>query len=182
MDRSYWHYHICLARMMCIELWLAKIQTWTSIWFSQTLNRFVKLKKIQPLIWWRSRVFFFSRSNICVQHTGYPVRAAKRAQLNMFIKKVNQIDVTQKLPTALLPILWIDEGIELNDELQRMIKNRLLIILLLLKIVHYGLVAGGVLVFLVFSTWYLIRRHHRSSTKITPLTWMLLTVDYVILK
>lgn len=98
------------------------------------------------------------------------MRAAKRAQLNMFIKKVNQIDVTQKLPTALLPILWIDEGIELNDELQRMIKNRLLIILLLLKIVHYGLVAGGVLVFLVFSTWYLIRRHHRSSTKITPLT------------
>lgn len=99
------------------------------------------------------------------------MRAAKRVQLNMFIKKVNQIDVTQKLPTALLPILWIDEGIELNEELQKMIKNRLLIILLLLKIVHYTLVAGGILVFIVFSIWYLIRRHQQqSSTKITPLT------------
>lgn len=125
---------------------------------------------------------FFSWLNICLQHTGYPVRAAKRVQLNMFIKKVNQIDVTQKLPTVLLPILWIDEGIELNDELQKMIKNRLLIILLLLKIAHYTMVVGGILVFLVFSTWYLIRRHQRSSTKITPLTWMLLTIDYRIIK
>lgn len=98
------------------------------------------------------------------------MRAAKRVQLNMFIKKVNQIDVTEKLPTVLLPILWLDEGIELNEELQKMIKNRLLIILLLLNIVHYTLLVGGVLVFLVFSTWYLIRRHQHSSTKIIPLT------------
>lgn len=97
------------------------------------------------------------------------MRAAKRVQLNMFIKKVNQIDVTEKLPTVLMPILWIDEGIELNDELQKMIKNRLIIILLILKIVHYTLVVGGTLVFIVFSIWYLIRRHS-SSTKITPIT------------
>lgn len=96
------------------------------------------------------------------------MRAAKRVQLNMFIKKVNQVDVTEKLLTALMPILWIDEGIELNEELQKMIKNRLIIILLILKIVHYTLLVGGTLVFIVFSTWYLIRQH--SSTKITPIT------------
>lgn len=98
------------------------------------------------------------------------MRAAKRVQLNMFIKKVNQIDVTEKLPTVLMPILWIDEGIELNEELQKMIKNRLIIMLLLLKSVHYTLLVGGTLVFIVFSIWYLIRRHLNSSTKITPQT------------
>lgn len=86
----------------------------------------------------------------------------------MFIKKVNQIDVTQKLQTVLMPILWLDEGIELNDEMQSMIKDRLLIVLLVLKIIYYALMAGGAVVFIVCSTWYLIRR--QSSTKITPLT------------
>lgn len=97
------------------------------------------------------------------------MRAAKRVQLNMFIKKVNQIDVTQKLPTVLMPILWLDEGVELNDEMQALVKNRLIIILLVLKIIHYGMMAGGAVVFLIFSTWYLIRRHLASTTKITPL-------------
>lgn len=102
------------------------------------------------------------------QHTGYPVRAAKRVQLNMFIKPINQIEVTEKLKTVLMPILWIDEGIELNEEMQNMIKNRLLIILLVLRIIYSGMIVGGILLFIVFSTWYLIRRN--SSTKIIPLT------------
>lgn len=43
------------------------------------------------------------------QNTGYPVRGAKRLQLNMFVKKINQIDVTEKLKTYLFPILWVEE-------------------------------------------------------------------------
>lgn len=52
-----------------------------------------------------------------MQHTGYPVRAAKRVQLNMFLKKVNQIPVTDKLKTLMCPILWIDEVIEIKTYL-----------------------------------------------------------------
>lgn len=45
------------------------------------------------------------------QHTGYPVKGGKRVQLNMFLKRINQIDITEKLKTTLMPILWVDEVI-----------------------------------------------------------------------
>lgn len=44
-----------------------------------------------------------------MQHTGYPVQGGKRVQLNMFLKKINQIDMTQNLKTVLMPVLWVDE-------------------------------------------------------------------------
>lgn len=46
----------------------------------------------------------FDKFGYFVQNTGYPVRGAKRLQLNMFLKRINQIDVTEKLQTALFPV------------------------------------------------------------------------------
>lgn len=44
-----------------------------------------------------------------LQNTGYPVRGNKRIQLNMFLKKIDEIDITQNIQTCLMPILWVDE-------------------------------------------------------------------------
>lgn len=49
-------------------------------------------------------VNIFQQKKYFVQNTGYPVRGAKRLQLNMFLKRINQIDVTEKLQTALFPV------------------------------------------------------------------------------
>lgn len=49
-------------------------------------------------------VNIFQKKKYFVQNTGYPVRGAKRLQLNMFLKRINQIDVTEKLQTALFPV------------------------------------------------------------------------------
>lgn len=44
-----------------------------------------------------------------LQNTGYPIRGGKRVQFNMFLRAIDQIDITKNLLTVLLPILWIDE-------------------------------------------------------------------------
>lgn len=46
---------------------------------------------------------------VCLQYTGYPLRGGKRVQFNMFVRQIDQIDITKNLKTALLPILWVDE-------------------------------------------------------------------------
>lgn len=43
------------------------------------------------------------------QNTGYPLRGYKRAQFNMFVRKVDQIDFTNKLKTFVMPIIWVEE-------------------------------------------------------------------------
>ncbi|XP_031619587.1 sensory neuron membrane protein 2 [Contarinia nasturtii] len=101
-------------------------------------------------------------------NTGYPIRGAKRLQLNMFLKKINSIDVTEKLKTYLFPIVWIEEGLELNEDMQSLVHWKLTYILLLLDVVHYTMLIGGILIFTTCSIWYLIRRNQEN--KITPLT------------
>lgn len=41
------------------------------------------------------------------------MEGAKRLQFSMFIQRVEDYDVMSKLPTVLLPLIWVDEG--LND-------------------------------------------------------------------
>lgn len=37
------------------------------------------------------------------------MRGGKRVQFNMFVRKIDQIDLTQNLRTVLMPMLWVDE-------------------------------------------------------------------------
>lgn len=60
------------------------------------------------------------------------------------------------------------QGIELNEDMQSLIKNRLLIILMVLEVVQYSLLIGGIVAFVVFGIWYLIRRN--KDTKIIPIS------------
>ncbi|XP_055324872.1 sensory neuron membrane protein 2 [Sitodiplosis mosellana] len=101
-------------------------------------------------------------------NTGYPLRGAKRVQLNMFIKKINQIDVTEQLQTCLLPIVWVEEGVELNDAMQSLLKWKLIYILIALDLLYYSMIFGGFLTFAGCSIWYLVRRNQEN--KVIPLT------------
>lgn len=57
------------------------------------------------------------------------------------------------------------QGVELNDELQQMIKNRLIIILNILEVFQYVLIGGGTLAFLFFTAWYIIRKRQQNQVK-----------------
>ncbi|KAJ8737630.1 hypothetical protein PYW08_000225 [Mythimna loreyi] len=59
-------------------------------------------------------------------NTGTPIRGAKRAQFNIFSRSVRSIPPTQNLRTALVPILWIEEAINLPSEFVEELSDRLL--------------------------------------------------------
>nr|AXY87884.1 sensory neuron membrane protein 2d [Subpsaltria yangi] len=49
--------------------------------------------------------------------TGYPLQGAKRMQLNMFLEKIDGVDILANVSTGLLPLVWIEEGLAVNEEL-----------------------------------------------------------------
>ncbi|KAJ8737345.1 hypothetical protein PYW07_000616 [Mythimna separata] len=67
-------------------------------------------------------------------NTGTPIRGAKRAQFNIFSRSVQGIPPTQNLRTALVPILWIEEAINLPDEFVGELTDRLLSSLRLVEV------------------------------------------------
>jgi lysosome membrane protein 2 len=72
--------------------------------------------------------------------TGAPLRGGKKMQFNMFLRKIDQIGITNQFTTPLLlPVLWVDEGIELNSDMTGLIKGDLINTLLILDIVQWTL-------------------------------------------
>lgn len=83
--------------------------------------------------------------------TGTPLYAKKRFQFSFPMHKVNKIDISQNLPTVLLPFIWVEEGIELPDFLITKLNNELFRVLKFLDVVRWlitilgaGIVSGGV--------------------------------------
>ncbi|KAK3908954.1 Sensory neuron membrane protein 2 [Frankliniella fusca] len=76
--------------------------------------------------------------------TGVPLRGGKRVQLNMFLTKIDQVDVLSSVSEGLFPILWVDEGIDLEgpslEQLQAATRR-----LTLLQVLPWVLVAGSAL-------------------------------------
>lgn len=52
---------------------------------------------------------------ILLQHTGSPLRAASRIQMNALLKRIPEVDIMAKFPNVLAPAIWIDEVIELCE-------------------------------------------------------------------
>nr|AMA98191.1 chemosensory protein [Blattella germanica]WPE03555.1 sensory neuron membrane protein 1d [Blattella germanica] len=48
--------------------------------------------------------------------TSTPLVAYKRLQFNIAIHKIDKIDLMKDIPTVLLPIMWVQEGMELKQE------------------------------------------------------------------
>ncbi|KAG8231724.1 hypothetical protein J437_LFUL013188 [Ladona fulva] len=98
-------------------------------------------------------------------NTGYPLRGAKRVQFNILMKTVSGVPFTYDVPTALFPILWIDEGLELDDANVNRLKDELISILKILEGVKWGLIGVGIVLLCVgVILSVLIAKSARSMT------------------
>jgi lysosome membrane protein 2 len=123
--------------------------------------------------------------------TGAPLNGGKRLQFNMFLKKIDRISeiwkknllkfqLTFNLFSALtdnfknprlFPVLWVEESIELNDELVGMIKSDLINVLLLVDILQWTFVGIGALLIVGMLIWFFIARRKRvtKTTSVDPM-------------
>lgn len=102
--------------------------------------------------------------------TGSPLRGGKKAQFNMFLKKIDYITMTNNFKTPrLFPVLWVDEGIELNDEMAGLIKKDLINTLLILDIVQWTLVGIGAALIVGMLIWFFLARKRMSKTSSTEI-------------
>lgn len=78
----------------------------------------------------------------------------KRAQFNMFIRPIPGVDIVKDVKTTLMPIVWVDEGIRLNEEMVDMLKTTLINRLVLVDALHWTLFSVGLAAFLGFGIWW----------------------------
>lgn len=112
----------------------------------------------------------YRSSHICIniflisqQNTGNPLVGHKRAQFNMFIRPIPGFESMANIKTALIPILWVDEGILLNEEMITLMRTTLIDRLVLVDVLHWVLFGGGLAIFVVFLIWYLCTRNNGGS-------------------
>lgn len=98
--------------------------------------------------------------------TGSPMRGGKRMQFNMFLKRINQITLTDNFRTPrLFPVLWVDEGLELNDEMTALIKGDLINVILTVNIVQWTCVGIGIALIVGMTAWYIVKRRRAGVPK-----------------
>ncbi|XP_075990615.1 sensory neuron membrane protein 2 [Anticarsia gemmatalis] len=97
-------------------------------------------------------------------NTGTPVRGAKRAQFNIFMRPVSGIPATSNLHTALVPFIWVEEAIALPDDFVDLLAGRLLRSLELIDILIPVLIAASAAV-LVLGIGFTIRAKCRSPAQ-----------------
>lgn len=90
-------------------------------------------------------------------------------QFNMFLRKVDSIALTKNLKTTLFPVVWIDEGIELNEQMVDLVNSSLINILFYLDIVKWGMVALGLALMVGGTAWFFIRKKTVRSQSVEPI-------------
>lgn len=93
----------------------------------------------------------------------------------MFLKKIDNIEITKNLRTVLMPILWVDEGIELDEEMVELLNSSLIRVLLYLNIIVYGLIVIGFTIFLVLIIWYYYGKRKKVDIEktVTPIIYFI---------
>lgn len=69
--------------------------------------------------------------------------AGRRVQFNMMIKPVRGFEITKNLPVALVPLIWINEALTLNEENTNLLKDELISKLVIVDGIRWGLVGVG---------------------------------------
>ncbi|XP_020708289.1 sensory neuron membrane protein 1 isoform X2 [Athalia rosae] len=100
--------------------------------------------------------------------TGTPLIARKRLQFNMFIMPIEKFKLMKNFPNALLPLFWVEEGVELGDDIIKKLKGafKLITIVTCVKwtMVFLGLGLGSAAGFLEYK-----RRQLTDKLEVTPI-------------
>uniref|UniRef100_A0A4Y0BLJ9 Sensory neuron membrane protein 2 n=1 Tax=Anopheles funestus TaxID=62324 RepID=A0A4Y0BLJ9_ANOFN len=102
-------------------------------------------------------------------YTGTPLTGGKRVQFNMFLRRIDAIKLTDRLQPTLFPVIWIDEGIALNEDMVKLIDDSLMKVLSLLDIVQWALIAVGLLLAVLMPIVYFVKRcRGNDSRSVSP--------------
>ncbi|XP_073997540.1 sensory neuron membrane protein 2-like isoform X2 [Rhodnius prolixus] len=77
--------------------------------------------------------------------TGVPVIGRKRMQMNIFLRKIEDITLLTNISEGLLPIAWVEEGGELNEESLEKLED-MYYILHSLDVIKWIIISIGILV------------------------------------
>nr|AMA98188.1 chemosensory protein [Blattella germanica] len=97
--------------------------------------------------------------------TATPLEAYKRLQFNIFMHKSNQVDIVKNVTPSLLPILWVQENMELHQEYIDKILDMFLIISIMGAMKWIMIVIGGVIT--ATGLFFLMRKKNDNHTVIT---------------
>ncbi|KAK0141327.1 Lysosome membrane protein 2 [Merluccius polli] len=94
--------------------------------------------------------------------TGVPVRASKRAQINILISKLSNFPITKTVNETIFPVMFLNESVEIDDASVERLKKLLLIVSLVsnFPLLILGLGAILLIIFIV-----LLVRTHRQQKK-----------------
>lgn len=87
----------------------------------------------------------------------------------MFLRKVDSIALTKNLKTTLFPIVWVDEGIELNEQMVELVNSSLINVLFYLEMVQWGSVGIGLVMLVGCSAWFFIKKKKVRSQSVEPI-------------
>ncbi|XP_065351174.1 sensory neuron membrane protein 2-like [Cloeon dipterum] len=80
---------------------------------------------------------------------GVPLRSSRRAQFNLMIKPIRSPSNTKNLPEVVLPLFWVDEYFELDEERTDSLKDLVLSKLSIVDTIRWTLLGVGCVLFLV---------------------------------
>lgn len=63
--------------------------------------------------------------HLSFQISGTPLSAAKRMQINLALQPLDEISYMQTVPEMTFPMLWVEEGANLNKTYVNMLKYQL---------------------------------------------------------
>ncbi|XP_076842494.1 lysosome membrane protein 2 [Brachyhypopomus gauderio] len=101
--------------------------------------------------------------------TGIPVRASKRAQINIMLERITGFPMTRNMNGTIFPVMFLNESVVIDDASAEKL-HKLLTIVSLVSNFPFVLVALGVLLFII-SILLLIRSHQRNTSMIAETTY-----------